>query len=79
MRAAGSRFPRRGNVSLQVGVSFRRQRRSGSRISNAILIAIQFVTGYWWARYTLSKPWLVGLGLLVGEIVLVAVAILLGG
>ena len=49
------------------------------RISNAILLAILFVTGYWWARYTVSRPWLVGLALLLGGIALVAVAILLGG
>ena len=49
------------------------------RISNAILLAFLFVTGYLWARFTLGKPWLVGLTLLVGGFVLVAVAILLGG
>jgi len=49
------------------------------RVSNAILLAFLFVTGYFWARYTLGKPWLVGLTLLVGGFVLVAVAILLGG
>ncbi len=49
------------------------------RISNAILLAILFVTGYWWARHTAGKPWLVGSVLLLGGIVLVAVAILLGG
>ena len=49
------------------------------RISNAILLAILFVTGYWWARHAASKPWLVGLCLLLGGIALVAVAILLGG
>jgi hypothetical protein len=49
------------------------------RVSNAILLAILFVTGYWWARYTLGKPWLVGLTFLVGGIALVWVAILLGG
>ena len=49
------------------------------RVSNAILLAILFVTGYWWARHSLGKPWLVGLTLLSGGIALVAVAILLGG
>jgi hypothetical protein len=49
------------------------------RISNAVLLAILFVTGYWWARYKLGKTWLVGLLLLLGGILLVAVAILLGG
>jgi VIT family len=49
------------------------------RVSNAILLAILFVTGYWWARYAVGRPWLVGTGLLAGGIVLVGVAILLGG
>jgi hypothetical protein len=49
------------------------------RVSNAILLALLFVTGAWWARYTLARPWIVGLGFLVGGGVLVAVAIALGG
>ena len=49
------------------------------RVSNAILLAFLFVTGYWWARFTLGKPWLVGLLFLLGGIGLVWVAILLGG
>jgi VIT1/CCC1 family predicted Fe2+/Mn2+ transporter len=49
------------------------------RVSNAILLAFLFVTGYLWARFTLGRPWLVGLALLVGGFVLVGVAILLGG
>lgn len=49
------------------------------RVSNAILLALLFVTGFSWARYTLSKPWLVGLCFLIGGIVLVLVAIALGG
>jgi VIT family len=49
------------------------------RISNAILLALLFLTGYWWARYTLSKPWLAGLGFLFGGMVLVIAAIALGG
>ena len=49
------------------------------RMSNAILLAFLFVTGYWWARYTLGKPWRVGLMFLVGGIALVWVAIQLGG
>lgn len=49
------------------------------RVSNAILLASLFVAGYFWARYTLGKPWLVGFSLLFGGTVLVAVAILLGG
>jgi VIT family len=49
------------------------------RISNAILLAFLFISGYLWARYTMSKPWLVGLFFLVGGIALVAAAIALGG
>jgi hypothetical protein len=49
------------------------------RVSNAILLAMLFVIGYWCARYTVAKPWLVGLALLVAGIALVVVAIALGG
>jgi hypothetical protein len=38
-----------------------------------------FATGYWWSRFTLGKPWFVGLCFLVGGVGLVAVAIALGG
>jgi hypothetical protein len=53
--------------------------RSALRVSNAILLALMFFTGYWWARHTLSRPWLVGLAFLVVGIGLVVVAIALGG
>ena len=49
------------------------------RISNAILLASLFVTGYFWSRYTLGNPWVVGLCFLIGGAALVAVAIALGG
>jgi hypothetical protein len=49
------------------------------RISNAVLLGILFATGYWWARYTLGKPWIVGFGFLLGGLILVAIAIALGG
>ena len=49
------------------------------RVSNAILVGLLFFSGYWWARYTLSKPWLVGLAFLFFGIVLVLAAIALGG
>jgi len=49
------------------------------RVSNAVLLAMLFVTGYLWARHAVGKPWRVGLGFLVGGTVLVAVAIALGG
>ena len=49
------------------------------RVSNAILLALLFVTGYWWARYTLGKPWLAGFAFLAGGTGLVLAAIALGG
>ena len=49
------------------------------RVSNAILLAFLFITGYWWARYTVSKPWRAGFLFLAGGIALVWVAIQLGG
>jgi len=49
------------------------------RISNGILLALLFFSGYWWARYTLSKPWIAGLSFLAGGFVLVLAAIALGG
>jgi hypothetical protein len=49
------------------------------RVSNAILLALLFASGYLWARYTLGRPWLVGAGFLLGGIGLVVVAIALGG
>jgi hypothetical protein len=49
------------------------------RVSNAILLALLFIAGWLWARFTLGKPWLVGLGFLVGGAALVAIAIALGG
>ena len=49
------------------------------RVSNGILLALLFVTGYFWARYTLGRPWLVGLCFLLGGVVLVVAAIALGG
>ncbi len=49
------------------------------RLSNAILIAMLFMTGYLWARHTLGNPWLVGLGFLIGGSALVVMAIALGG
>ncbi len=49
------------------------------RVSNAVLVALLFFTGFWWARYTIAKPWVAGLGFLVVGIVLVVAAIALGG
>ena len=49
------------------------------RVSNAILLAFLFISGYWWARYTLAKPWLAGACFLLAGTVLVVAAIALGG
>lgn len=49
------------------------------RVSNAVLIFLLFFTGFRWARYTTLSPWLSGLTLMVVGVVLVAVAIALGG
>jgi hypothetical protein len=49
------------------------------RWSNGILLAFLFFTGYFWARQTLGKPWLVGLCFLGAGFGLVAMAIALGG
>jgi hypothetical protein len=49
------------------------------RISNGLLLALLFLTGYWWSRYTLGKPWLVGSAFLTAGSVLVIAAIALGG
>jgi VIT1/CCC1 family predicted Fe2+/Mn2+ transporter len=49
------------------------------RFSNAILIGLLFVVGYRWARHTNLPPIRVGIGLMVGGLALVLVAIALGG
>jgi hypothetical protein len=49
------------------------------RVSNGILLALLFITGSAWARYTLGNPWIAGFAFLLGGGLLVAVAIALGG
>jgi len=49
------------------------------RVSNAVLVALLFFTGYWWARYTLSRPWIAGVSFLLIGTALVLAAIALGG
>jgi len=49
------------------------------RVSNGILLAFLFLTGFLWAKQTMGKPWLVGLSFLVVGFGLVAMAIALGG
>lgn len=49
------------------------------RVSNAILIALLFLAGFRWARYTTLHPWLTGLTFTVAGVGLVSIAISLGG
>jgi hypothetical protein len=49
------------------------------RVSNAILIALLFFVGWRAALHTLVKPWLAGLTFMLAGILLVALAIPLGG
>jgi len=49
------------------------------RISNAILLGLLFFVGWRAARHTLAKPWIVGFVFLLVGVLLVAVAIPLGG
>jgi hypothetical protein len=49
------------------------------RISNFILVGLIFFVGYRWAGYTRANPWKVGLALMLIGIILVVVAIALGG
>lgn len=49
------------------------------RIANAIQIALLFLAGYRWALYSGANPWRVGLAIVALGVVLVAVAVALGG
>lgn len=49
------------------------------RVSNGILLALLFISGWAWARYTSATPWKVGLAFLAGGLALVLIAIPLGG
>lgn len=49
------------------------------RMSNGILLALLFITGFYWARYTLGSPWIAGFSFLAGGVALVVIAIALGG
>jgi hypothetical protein len=49
------------------------------RVSNAVLVALLFFSGYWWARYTVSRPWIAGVVFLFIGSGLVVAAIALGG
>ena len=49
------------------------------RVSNAVLLVLLFLAGYRSARYTLANPWLTGAVFVIMGLVLVVVAIALGG
>jgi hypothetical protein len=49
------------------------------RISNLLLLAMLFLVGWRWAGYTILRPWVAGLSLLLAGVILVALAIALGG
>lgn len=49
------------------------------RVSNAILLSLLFLVGYRAARFTTAKPWLTGVVFLLFGLVLVVMAIALGG
>jgi hypothetical protein len=49
------------------------------RSSNAIAIVMLFAAGYWLARHGGYHPWLTGLGVVLLGVVLVGIAIALGG
>lgn len=49
------------------------------RVSNGLSLALLFLIGYKWAKYTNSNRWTAGFGLLLLGLVLVLVAIAFGG
>jgi hypothetical protein len=49
------------------------------RVSNAILLALLFYVGWRMARHTLAKPWIAGATFLLFGLLLVVIAIALGG
>jgi hypothetical protein len=49
------------------------------RLSNAVLLVLLFIAGYWWAHYTDAHPWRVGTIVAVMGLCLVLVAVALGG
>ena len=51
----------------------------GLRVSNFLLVGLLFLVGYRWARFTDASPWRVAFGLTSIGLVLVAIAIALGG
>ena len=53
--------------------------RMALRVSNALLLAMLFLAGWMWARYTGTNRLLAGTGLMVFGVTLVGVAMALGG
>jgi len=49
------------------------------RISNALLVLLLFVTGYWWGHFTDVSRWGVGVTVMLLGLIMVGVAIALGG
>jgi VIT1/CCC1 family predicted Fe2+/Mn2+ transporter len=49
------------------------------RISNGVALALLFLGGYSFGRFTNSKPWRAGLSVVIFGIAVVAMAILIGG
>ncbi len=49
------------------------------RVSNGLLLVMLFATGYLWARGTHSNPWVFGMILLLAGLLMVAIAMALGG
>ena len=49
------------------------------RLSNAVLIVLLLVVGYWWAHYTDARPWRAALTVLLLGMSMVVVAVTLGG
>ena len=56
-----------------------RNRFSALRVSNLLLLTMLFLIGYRWGRGTNSNPWMVGSIMLVVGLVMVAIAMALGG
>jgi VIT1/CCC1 family predicted Fe2+/Mn2+ transporter len=48
-------------------------------VSNWVLILLLFLVGYWWGRYTSAPPWRVGLTATLLGVLMVSVAVALGG
>jgi hypothetical protein len=48
-------------------------------VSNALQVLLLFLVGYWWGRYTDASPWRVGLTIMLLGVLMVSVAVALGG